>query len=98
MSVRMKSLPFPPSIPQETVLSLINKLTNVVQFSGGYLWQYWLSMSGPLWTMKIIRDREKVQNPTCHRIRLIFDMLKARLILDLDWQVGLQLGEEMSFS
>src|SRR6185437_5609036 len=84
------------SIPQEIVLSFVIELTRTVQFTGGYVWQYWLSTGGPRWVMKIISDRQKVKISRCHRIILIFDMRKSALSFDLQWQVGQQLREEMS--
>src|SRR6185437_10412812 len=62
------------SIPLEIVLSFVIELTPIVQFTGGYVWQYWLSTGGPRWAMKIISDRQKVQISRCHQIISIFDM------------------------
>src|SRR5689334_6191946 len=80
------------SIPQEIVLSIVTELTPTVQCTGGYVWQYWLSTGGPRWAMKIISDRQKVQNSRCHQIILNFDMRKPVLILicndrlDSNWE------------
>ena len=31
------------------------------QFTGGYLWQFWLTIAGPRWSFEIIRDRHQVR-------------------------------------
>src|SRR6185437_9227927 len=77
----MKSLTFALSIPLEIVLAFVIELTPIVQFTGGYVWQYWLCTGGPRWAMKIISDRQKVEISRCHQIISIFDMCKSALIL-----------------
>ena len=32
----------------------------LVSFTGGFLWQHWLTIAGPKWAVKIIRERLKV--------------------------------------
>src|SRR6185437_12474159 len=51
----------------------------LVSFPGGFLWQHWLMFAGPIWVLKMIKEREQVWIFDGQRILFVFGHARPRL-------------------
>src|SRR6185437_7532367 len=51
----------------------------LISFPGGFLWQHWLMFAGPIWVLKMIKERQQVWILDGQRILFVSGHARPRL-------------------